>query len=88
MKKLKSKLFESLKLSEKEAKNTIGGRYTATGSDTTSSTSANFDVTFSTTNADGSPKATDAVFTGSTDTDQPTPPIATGPQTPGLSNGQ
>lgn len=73
MKKLDSKLFKSIKLTDKEAQNCVGGlrsAYTTKASDTSSS-SGNYDITFTTTNSDGSNPHVDAVFTGPTNTDAP-----------------
>lgn len=73
MKKLDSKLFESLKLTEKEAQNTIGGAYTLTGQDTKFEDGSG-DVTFETLSSNGA-AVKDANITSpkGDDRDQPLP---------------
>jgi len=66
MKKLNSKLFESFKISDKEALKTMGGLKTSTGSDT-SMTGGRYDIAFETTDT----KSIDTVNTGTGTLDQP-----------------
>lgn len=70
MKSLNSKLFQSLKLSNDEAKACIGGMYTSKDSDT-SVTGGTYDYTFCTTDVNGENGSTDTVNTGSSTTDAP-----------------
>ncbi len=71
MKKLNSKLFDSLKLSENEAKNLVGGlAYTSKGSDTAASTTS-YDIVFWTTDINGSNGHWDNENTGGGTKDQP-----------------
>lgn len=69
MKKLNSKMFQSLKLTNDEAKKCLGGMYTSKDSDT--SQSGYYDVTFATTDANGGNQSVDAVFTGQSTEDAP-----------------
>jgi hypothetical protein len=66
MEKLESKLFESFKISNKEALKTIGGAKTSAGSDT-SMTGGRYDIAFETTDT----KSIDTVNTGTGTLDQP-----------------
>jgi len=77
MSKLNSKLFESLKLNEKEAKNLMGGAYTINTSDTNNS-SGQYDVTFSTLDKGGKSTGFDTQNTGTTTKDKPTQGISDG----------
>jgi|SRR5690554_3885719 len=73
MKKLNSKLFESLKLSDKQAQNTLGGApdYTSPGSDSALS-STQYDVLFNTYDESGTFQSIDSQSTGAGTKDKPT----------------
>lgn len=71
MKKMNSKLFESLKLNENEAKNVNGGlAYTSKDTDTAASTTS-YDIAFWTTDVAGKNGHWDTENTGGGEKDQP-----------------
>jgi hypothetical protein len=71
MKKLESKLFQSLKLSDKVAKNLIGGLVDYTSSSKDSNTSGGrHDIMFVTTDGNGGNESLDRADTGTGTTDQ------------------
>ncbi|MFD2602567.1 hypothetical protein [Flavobacterium suzhouense] len=71
MEKLNSKLFESLKLTDKEAQNLTGGSYTSSKTDTSTQTNQ-YDVIFKTVDKNGSNPVLDTDNTGSDSLDKPT----------------
>ncbi|MVO07675.1 hypothetical protein GOQ30_00690 [Flavobacterium sp. TP390] len=76
MKKLNSKLFESLQLNETEMQSCTGGNYTSRGTDTALS-STQYDVVFQTTDEKGGNGVWDNQNTGAGTKDQPTPATLT-----------
>lgn len=70
MKKLNSKLFESLQLNETEMQSCLGGNYTSAGLDTQQS-GTQYDVVFQTTNENGGGGVWDHQNTGASTKDKP-----------------
>jgi hypothetical protein len=77
MKNLKSKLFESLKLSDNNARNCFGGAYTSSGSDTNMQGGSS-DVAFNTLDASGKSLGWDTAKTSIAGDTKDKPVLTTG----------